>query len=128
MTSNEKTIEFVRKNEGRIYGDGAADLLAEIDKALVAHFNGKVGHDASPREAVDVIHGVLKKACEAAGMDPNSETYVAEEGSEGRKTYTVSWESGPYEWAIQGSFVVMNVISRLCEPYYGFDLQLYDVE
>lgn len=115
-------IQFVRANEGYLYGKGAADLLVKIKHELDSLPN------VGPQQAALAIHRVLFKASKAMGQSPHIETFYREEGEEGKKTYHVSWESGPYDWAIQGSFVVMNSINRLCEPYYGFDLMLYDVE
>lgn len=115
-------IEFVRANEGYIYGDGAADLLQKIKDTLDELDN------VAPNIAAQAIHRVLWDASKAAGQKPHIETFYREYGEEGKKTYHVSWESGPCDWAIQASFVVMNSINRLCEPYYGFDLQLYDAE
>lgn len=121
----DANIEFVRKNEGYIYGDGSADLLTKIKTALVA-VEGPYPKD--PRKCAQAIHAVLKKAALEEDMTPDIETFMRVEGDEGRRTYTVSWESGPYQWAIQASFIVMDATGRLCEPYFSFDLCLYDVE
>ena len=116
-------INFVRDNEGNIYGEGAADLIQGIKDAL-----DELPKPVAPDVAAQAIHRVLYNASKAIGQNPDIETFYRVTGDEGERTYHVSWESGPYDWSIQASFVVMDCINRLCEPYYGFDLMLYDVE
>lgn len=119
----------VRKVEGKIYGEGTADLLKRIDDALRLNFpDASWSNPADPMKVTTVIHTVLAAASEATEQNPKCETFIRAEGAEGRRTYTASWESGPYEWAIPASFIVMEATGRLCEPYYSFDLQLYDIE
>lgn len=119
-------IRHVERNEGYIYGEGAANLLRKIKKALLDL--NEPAYSENPELCAKTIHGVLREASAATGQNPDIETYYRVTGEEGKRTYYVSWESGPDDWAINGSMVVMNAIGRLCEPYYGFDLQLYDVE
>jgi len=43
------------------------------------------------------------------------------------RVWHVSWESGPYQWAIGTAFEVCNYEAGwYTEPYYGFDLSFYD--
>lgn len=119
----DPNIAFTRENESYIYGTGAADLQQAIKDAL-----DELEKPVEPLLAAQTIHRVLYNTSKAAGQNPDIETFMRVSGDEGSRMYHVSWESGPYDWAIQASFVVMDCINRLCEPYYGFDLQLYDVE
>jgi hypothetical protein len=125
IVEEDAEIRYTRDNEGYIYGKGAADLQLAIKKALI-ELHESTRND--PKVIAETIHTVLKTFSDAQGQNSSIETFMRESGEEGHKTYTVSWESGPHDWSIQCSFVVMNVTGRLCEPYYGFDLQLYDVE
>lgn len=122
---SDPEIDYARRAEGSIYGTGTADLLQAIKDALLAIPGPR---PVDPRQARDAIYAALRDAAAAAGMNPDIEVVRREEGAEGRRTYYVAWEAGPYEWAIPASFVVMDATGRLTEPYYSFDLQLYDVE
>ena len=121
----DDNISFTRANEGYFYGAGAANLQQAIKDAL------ELVPGPFPKNAetcAKTIHKVLKQASGNEDQTPDIETYYSRTGQPGRREYRVSWESGPYDWAIQASFVVMDATGRLCEPYYGFDLCLYDVE
>lgn len=122
----DTTLEWTRQQEGYIYGTGTADLIEKIKAALLAI--PKVEGTTPPKEAAEAIYKVLREASEAEGQKPDIETCMNITGTEGRRMYRPSWESGPHDWAIQASFVVMDATGRLCEPHYGFDLCLYDVE
>lgn len=119
----DTTIEFVRQNEGRIYGDGSAALIQAIKDKLLAIPGPR---PLDPRATRDVIHEVLVEHSRAAGQNPDIEVFKREDhlGAD----FYVGWESGPYQWAIQASFVVMDASGRLAEPYYSFDLCLYNAE
>ena len=68
---------------------------------------------------------VLRRRCKAAGMDPDIECFMQKE-REG--VWHVSWESGPFDWAIPASMAMISANGRLVEPYYGFDLYFYEEE
>lgn len=69
-----------------------------------------------------------KIAVEPFGMSANEVRLIAP----GEKCYfdnrtpqwVVSWEAGPYQWAIGASFLFPQVV----EPYYSFDLCFYPAE
>lgn len=115
-----------------VYGTGTADLLQAIKDALLAE--PLRGH---PEAARDTIYHVLRRFSGNIGQNPDTEVVRTGQGwkgpgsdraAEGSRTYYVAWESGPYDWAIPASFVVMDVTDHLAEPYHGFDLQLYDAD
>lgn len=135
MGPGQAEIDFARSSEGHIYGQGTAKLIEDIRTALMAlpaqgepTFRERAKYPMDPQLVAETIHGVLKKAAEAEGMKPDIETFMRVTGEEGNRTYKVSWEAGPYQWAIQASFVIMEITGRLVEPYYSFDLDLYDRE
>jgi hypothetical protein len=119
----EATIDYVRNNEGYYYGEGAADLIALIAERIEVQ-----APDKSAKSVAEAIHAALRETSAAIGQDPNIETFLREEKRADGIEYRVSWESGPYEWAIHAATVVYEASGRLAEPYYSFDLSLYDWE
>lgn len=77
-----------------------------------------------PQQIADALHRVVRDAATAAGMNPDIEVFLRKEDGGWR----ISWEAGPYQWAYNASFAVMDAVGRLCEPYYSFDLCLYEAE
>lgn len=119
-------MEHAIAQEGYIYGEGTGLLIERIKIALRA-VPGSFPKDA--KLCAQAIHKVLCNfAHNVFDHNPDYEVFMRTEGEEGRRTYMVSYEAGPYEWAIPASFAVMDCTGRLCEPYYSFDLCLYDVE
>jgi hypothetical protein len=88
--------------------------------------------DKSATAVSEAIYQTVRSCAEACGQKPDLETFYKKPGTPRHfpddTCHVVAWEAGPYEWAIPASFVVMNETGRLCEPYYSFDLCLYDNE
>lgn len=78
------------------------------------------------------VYRTLRKVAADMGMNPDMEVHKwtpAEQKRAGYgEQYRVSWEAGPYEWAIGASFAVMDATGKLCEPHYSFDLCFYPGE
>jgi hypothetical protein len=65
----------------------------------------------------------------AEGMKPDIEVAIRAPGEprhhDGIDCWSVCFEAGPYEWAIDAS--VHTPPNRvIAEPYYGFDLSFYN--
>lgn len=119
----ESSISFAEKNEGVFYGDGTGILLRRIatDLKEAAASGGRM----TPRRTRKVVTKTLRRFAKELGMDPDIE--VASRGREvrgfiGEGEEYVGFEAGPFDWAIQASWVVMEATGLLAEPYYGFDL------
>ena len=75
--------------------------------------------------AANACYNALVKASKEYGQDPSYEVFIRNpqetfEAGYG-KYWQVSWESGPYEWAIGASFKITGPWGYT-EPYYSFDL------
>jgi hypothetical protein len=110
-------LEFYRKNEGRIYGSGAARLAEQVALAVAA---------AKPtaRSRAAAAGKVLRAAAKAAGHRPEIEVYVRNEGN---GAWVASYEAGPYQWAIVASDALCQV-NVFGEPNWSFDLCFYPEE
>jgi len=80
--------------------------------------------------AAKALYQALREKAVEHGQDPDSEVFIrtpeeCEEAGYGRN-WQVSWEAGPYEWAIGASFQVENHPHWFTEPYYSFDLCFTD--
>lgn len=64
----------------------------------------------------------------AAGMNPDSEVSIKKPGEPRHHDHTDCWsvvfEAGPYEWAVEASMEGGNA-HVYAEPYYSFDLSFY---
>jgi hypothetical protein len=129
--TRENITKHRLKGEEAVYGEGTGLLIHNIKEQIskqCAPFER--GDDPLNAESVTkAIHTALRDACPYFGHNPDCETFMRSQdmGQRGQQHH-VSWEAGPYDWAIPASFAVMTASGRLCEPYYGFDLQLYDWE
>jgi len=70
---------------------------------------------------------ICKLAKEFYGHDPAYEVHITSPKETAEHGYgecwRVSWEAGPFEWAIGASFQVCNYEAGwYTEPYYSFDL------
>lgn len=76
------------------------------------------------------VHALCVAKAKAEGMNPDIEVAIRSPGKPRHHAQTDCWsvcfEAGPYEWAIDAS--LHNPPNRvIAEPYYGFDLSFYDV-
>lgn len=85
-----------------------------LKKVRVAIESGK-----TPEGVAKAVHRVCREACKQWGMNPKIETFCRQERL---GVWKVSWESGPYQWAIAASLSYDNR-AVLCEPYWSFDLE-----
>lgn len=72
----------------------------------------------------EAVYQELRKMAAEYGMNPDTEVHKREEKGEIR----VSWEAGPYQWAIGTSLALVIATGKLVEPYYSFDLCFYPGE
>lgn len=75
--------------------------------------------DTTPEGVARAVHDVCRNYCKMAGMNADIETFCREERD---GVWKVSFEAGPYEWAVAASLSHDNH-GVLCEPYYSFDLE-----
>ena len=111
--------DYARRNEGYIYGEGTASLAKKV--ATVAQCR------VTARGQATAVHGALRRAALAQGMNPEIEVFMREEGKGDSRFFRVSWESGPYQWAIVASDA-LGQVGVFAEPYYSFDLCFYPSE
>jgi hypothetical protein len=105
-------LDYARKGEGYYYGTGAA-LIAE-----------KVALAASKRKSckgrAEAAFKAMCKFAAAVGCDPARECFMRQE----REGWRVSFEAGPYQWAIVASEALAQ-LGIFAEPHYSFDLCFY---
>lgn len=111
----ELNLDYARKAEGYIYGEGAAILAERIAKAAEGL--------KKATEQADAVHDALRTFAAEIGMNPDIECFLRDEG----KSIRVSFEAGPYEWAIVASDA-LGQVGVFAEPYYSFDLCFYPAE
>lgn len=107
--------DYARKNEGYIYGEGTASLAQNIAENAAGL--------KTARGQARAAHNILRRAAARLNMNPDIEVFMRDEGNFIR----VSWESGPYEWAIVASDALCQV-GVFAEPHYSFDLCFYPSE
>ncbi len=105
-------LDYARKAEGIYYGDGAA-LIAErvalaASKRKSAEGRAKAAYEALRQFAADI------------GCNPDRECFMRQ--SDGH--WRVSFEAGPYQWAIVASDA-LGQCGIFAEPHYSFDLCFY---
>ncbi len=104
-------------------------LYKLIRESLVGYDRTLQGRYAAA-EIANRLYEALRKAAKLDGQEPIYEVYAwhphrkAQQGP----CWGVSWEAGPFQWAIGASFIVMDMTGRLCEPHYSFVLCLYEAE
>jgi hypothetical protein len=112
--------------------DNADTIRPYIAKALEGYDRTLTGNKAAAAaEITNRLYDALRALAKAEGMNPLYEVHAWHPHHKGRvqgQCYGVSWESGPANWAHTASFLVMDLTGRLCEPYYSFDLCLYEAE
>lgn len=106
-------VDFARRNEGIYYGDGTAMLAEMVAKAVAGKKSAK-GQAAA-------AYAAICKFADAAGYNSQIECFMRKDSGNG---WRVSFEAGPYQWAIPASDALAQV-GILAEPYYSFDLCFY---
>lgn len=117
----EINVDWARKNEGWYYGEGTANLCLKVAEAAA----GKT----KAAEQSAAVYKAVRKVCEEHGLNPDIEVHYWKPGenSQSPDAFRVSWESGPYDWAIMASDA-LGQAHVFAEPYYGFDLCFYPCE
>jgi len=87
---------------------------------FVKHVTRAINSRNTPGGVAKAVHKVCQQACKAWGMKPEIETFCRQEK---HGVWKVSFEAGPYEWAIAASMSHQNT-KALCEPYWSFDLDI----
>lgn len=102
------------------------DLIRE---ALTGYDRTLTGRHAAA-DIANRLYEALRKAAKLDGQEPLYEVHAwhPHRNAAQGPCWGVSWEAGPYQWAIGASFIVMDMTGRLCEPHYSFDLCLYEAE
>ena len=126
QTSTARFSEEQIAEYGKYYDADAMRLANKIDEGI--RKLPALQRRADSECVAKAIHEVLREQSKACGQSPDTETFYKVSGPEGQRTYHVSWESGPHQWAQLAWEVVYDLTGRLAEPYYSFDLQLYDIE
>ena len=75
------------------------------------------------------VHALCVAKANAEGMKPDIEVAIRAPGEpshhDGIDCWSVCFEAGTYEWAIDASVhIPLNRV--IAEPYYGFDLSFYN--
>lgn len=109
--------------------DSPSSLHPMIREAF-ADYDRSLEGRAAAAEITNRMYEMLRKAAKLAGMEPLYEVHawVPHRAGERGNCWGVSWEAGPYEWAISASFLIMDLTGRLVEPHYSFDLCFYEAE
>ena len=93
------------------------EFIKAVSKAIAAE---------SPEAAAKAVHALCVKAAKEWGMKPELEVSIRKPGEKRHhdhiNCWSVSFEAGPYEWAIAASLNVPLGSKVLAEPYYSFDL------
>ena len=86
---------------------------------------------ANPEAAAKAVHAECIKAANEWGMKPEIEVSIRAPGEPRHHDHVNCWavtfEAGPYEWAIAASLNVSTKSKVLAEPYYSFDLCFSEV-
>jgi len=105
-------LDYARAGEGYYYGEGAA-LIAE--KVALAASKRK-----SCRGRAEAAYKTMCQFAKAMGCKPEVECFIKQE-NEG---WRVSFEAGPYQWAIVASEALCQC-GIFAEPHFSFDLCFY---
>lgn len=109
-------LDYARKAEGIYYGDGAARLAENVACAVAKYKSAKGRANAAMKAAKEFeasLGGNADRECRA--------------WEESKGYWRMSYESGPYSWAIVASEALAQM-GILAEPHYSFDLCFYDAD
>lgn len=90
-------------------------LIADVTVAIESATNA--------RDAARRAYKAVKKSARLLGMNPDIETIMRRNAN---GEYYVSFEAGPYQWAVAAS-LSHNNCKVLAEPHYSFDLCFSDI-
>lgn len=105
-----------------------------VHDAIRAHCSDltRDGSKPSAETVTHALYAALRECARAEGQKPQIEVFMRKPGEarhfSDATCWVVAWEAGPYEWAIGAAETVSAVTGRLAEPYYSFDLCLYENE
>lgn len=105
-------LDYARKAEGIYYGGGSA-ILAERVALAASKYKSCKGR-------ANAAYMAICKFASDIGCNPQSECFIRKEDG----GYRVSFEGGPFYWAIVASDALYQC-GILAEPYYSFDLCFY---
>jgi hypothetical protein len=105
-------LDYARKNEGYYYGEGSAMLAERVALAAAKR--------KSPKGRATAAYNAMRDFAEAIGCKPDAECFMRSEHGGWR----VSFEAGPYSWAMVASDALAQV-GIFAEPHYSFDLCFY---
>lgn len=94
---------------------------------LAAKCGAAAAEAKSAKQAAKAVYKLLQAEAKAQGqldsevrlIAPGEPSYLGE-----KDCWIVTWEAGPYEWAIPASFDIGGAWGH-AEPYYNFDLMFY---
>lgn len=112
--------------------------IFDKDEHILGHMAGQLKTNLTglkgAEEVAKAIYSTIRECCEMYGQKPDIETFMrtpAESLASGHPhgdCYVISWEAGPHDWVHTAWPVIMDTTGRLCEPYYSFDLCIYETE
>jgi hypothetical protein len=83
----------------------------------------------SPEQLARCVDKVCRDFARETGMDPDIECAFHEPHQQGHipaaNGWTVVFEAGPHDWAVDVSMALISCTGVTVEPYYGFDLTFY---
>ena len=98
-----------------------------LRERLAETLKGRRGQ--APDVVARAVYETVRKFAKDIGMNPDTETDFLKPGEQkhipAQNGWTVVFEAGPYDWAIEASFAIIEATGLSVEPYYGFDLTFY---
>lgn len=103
-----------------------------LTKRLISAANSLTGPDRTAERVARALYAVLREYAEADGQNPDIEVSIwspaeiAQRNAPHGYAWVVNWEAGPYEWAVPVSMGIDLVNGDPVEPYWSFDLCIYE--
>lgn len=106
------------------------DTMHPYIKEAFKDYDRSLDGRAAASDITNRLYDALRKLAKESGMEPLYEVHAWNPHTAGvrGKSWGVSWEAGPYNWAYGAAFLMMDLTGRLCEPHYSFDLCFYEAE
>jgi hypothetical protein len=131
MTQRPRALDLEGKRPSKYSYDAETERLCRGLEAALAKVPRPNNAEANAKAAYEY----LKTECAKTGQNPDYEVGISPPGSGyypsrggDEHVWWVTWEAGPHDWGIGGSFAAIAGTGKLCEPYYGFDLAFYTTE